>query len=594
MHFPMRQQCQHKPLRFALALLACALVLPLALRAGETAATTSASAPASDYAHIAILSTTDLHGHILPVDYYTGKPDQTTGLAKVATLIKHARNDTPNLLLLDCGDVIQGTPLVYYHNRLNNTPPDPMMLAMNALHYDAMTIGNHEFNFGPAVLNKARDEAHFPWLSANIVRAAAAGAHDGIIATSGSAAATSPFKPYIIKEIDGVRIAILGLTTPGIPDWEDKPNYAGLEFLDPVETARKYVPILREKERADIVIIAMHMGLETDLDIGRPVPNQSSRENTAIEIAKNVLGIDAIFMGHTHRDIPALIINNVLLCQAGKYGDHLIRADIYLEKTLQALEANATVPAARWRITARGARSIAIDEHIPADPEILALAAPYDRETQTWLAKTIGACHRELTATDSRFRSTAIIDLIQRVQLDTARADISFCASFNTAARIPAGDITVRDLCSLYTYENTLVAVELTGAQVKAALEHSARYYRVTTAENGARAIEADPKIPGYNYDMAAGVTYEIAPSRAIGDRIQNLRWQGNPIDPAQKFRVAINNYRLNGGGGYTMFKDAPVLWRSSEEIRDLIIDWVTRHREIPADPINNWRLIEN
>ncbi len=197
-----------------------------------------------DRVHITILGTTDLHGNINPVDYYTDKPDNR-GLAKIATLIKRARKEEPNLLLIDSGDTIQGSPLESFHNRKNNQPPDPMMLVMNSLHYDLMTVGNHEYNFGLKVLEKARSEARFPWISANTYETGTNKTH---------------YQPYVIREVAGVRIGILGLTTPGIPNWDNAPNYAGLEFREPVSEAKKWIPLLRKKERADVVIIAMHMG----------------------------------------------------------------------------------------------------------------------------------------------------------------------------------------------------------------------------------------------------------------------------------------------------------------------------------------------
>src|SRR6266550_5860229 len=227
-----------KPGRIFVPLPVLALLLALFVWAG-------AQQPGTSRVHITIISTTDLHGNILPRDYYTGKPD-ARGLAKAATLIKKARQENPNLLLLDSGDTIQGTPLEYYHNKKNNQPPDPMMLAMNALHYDAMAVGNHEYNFGLQVLEKARREAKFPWLSAN---------------TYDKGTAKTHYPPYIVKEIAGVRIGVLGLTTPGIPNWDNAQNYEGLEFREPVSEAKKWVPLLRQKEKVDVVVIAMHMGL---------------------------------------------------------------------------------------------------------------------------------------------------------------------------------------------------------------------------------------------------------------------------------------------------------------------------------------------
>jgi 2',3'-cyclic-nucleotide 2'-phosphodiesterase (5'-nucleotidase family) len=523
-----------------------------------------ASSSAARRVHIIVLGTTDLHGNLYPLDYYTNKPDNR-GLAKIGTLIKQARKETPNVLLLDSGDTIQGTPLETYHNKKNNQPPDPMMLAMNSLDYDSMTVGNHEYNFGLKVLEKARAEAKFPWLSAN---------------TYNRGTNQNHYQPYIVKQIAGVRIGVLGLTTPGIPNWENAPNYAGLEFREPLLEARKWVPLLRGKERADVVVIAMHMGLEEDLRSGEVNPGQVPNENQAIVIAQQVPGIDLIFMGHTHRDVPSVVINGVQLIQANYWGRHLARVDLYLENA-----------GTRWRIAARAARTIAADERVVPDPELLKIGEPYDRETQAWLARAIGNSEVELTAGDARFRDTAILDLIQRVQLEAGQADVSLAAVFNPDARIAKGPVTVRDIAGLYVYENTLVVLEVTGQQLKDALEHSAKYFR--PYEPGKSAADlVDEKIPAYNFDIAEGVTYVLNIAKPVGQRIENLQFRGRPLAPTQKLRLATNNYRVNGGGGYTMYKGAPVVYRSSAEIRELIIDWVERHKNIPPAPTNNWRIV--
>jgi 2',3'-cyclic-nucleotide 2'-phosphodiesterase/3'-nucleotidase len=222
---------------------------------------------------------------------------------------------------------------------------------------------------------------------------------------------------------------------------------------------------------------------------------------------------------------------------------------------------------------------------------VLKLAETYDAETQAWLSRSIGQSTEELTAREARFRDTAILDLIQRVQLDVGKADVSMVASFNPEARIPKGAVTVREIAGLYVYENTLVVLEVTGQQLKDALEHSARYFRAY--EPGKSAAELiDEKIPAYNFDIAEGVTYELDISRPFGDRIQKLSFRGQPVKATQKFRLATNNYRVNGGGGYTMYKKAPVLYRSSDEVRELIIDWVERNKTIPVQATGNWRLV--
>src|SRR6185295_15380729 len=198
----------------------------------------------------------------------------------------------------------------------------------------------------------------------------------------------------------------------------------------------------------------------------------------------------------------------------------------------------------------------------------------YNRETQAWLSRAIGESGEELTATEARFHDTAILDLIQQVQLEAGKADVSMAAVFNPEARIAKGPVTVRDIAGLYVYENTLVVLEVTGQQLKEALEHSAKYFRPYEAGKSPAEL-VDEKIPAYNFDIAEGVTYVLNIAKPIGQRIENLQFQGKPLLPAQKFRLATNNYRVNGGGGYTMYQGAPVAYRSGEEIRELNIDWV-------------------
>jgi 2',3'-cyclic-nucleotide 2'-phosphodiesterase/3'-nucleotidase len=520
---------------------------------------------ATERAHLTVLSTTDLHGHIYPFDDYTQKPADV-GFAKIATLIKQERERSPDLLLIDSGDVIQGTPLAYIHDSKNNGPIDPMMLVMNSLRYDCMAIGNHEYNFGLGVLEKARHEARFPWLSANTYR---------------TGTQENAFQPYLIKTVAGVRVGILGLTTPGIPSWENPENFAGLEFRETVSEARKWTSILRDREKVDVVIVAMHMGLNYDPDSGKGDVGDIPDENAAITIAQQVPGIDLIVMGHTHRDVPAVVINGVLLAQAEKWGRKLIRADLYLSRSDSD---------ERWAVTIKSSRSLSVSGVAP-DQEILSATARYQEEAQTWLDRVIGENATALSAQDGSLRDTALLDLVQRAQLDASGADVSLAANFNPAARIPAGPVAVRDIASLYTYENTLYVIEVTGAQLKEALEHSARFFLPYEKGKSPREL-VDPAIPGYNFDVAEGVSYDIDLRRPYGDRIQNLRFKNASLVPDRRLKLAINNYRFNGGGGYTMFKDAPIISHSSEEIRDLIITWVEKHKTIPAEPSGNWRIL--
>lgn len=515
--------------------------------------------------HVTVLSTTDLRGRIHPVDYYTGEP-ANHGLAKVGSLIKRARLLDPELILVDSGDTIEGTPYAYHATIVEPDTPNPMMAVMNDLRYDAMVPGNHEFNFGLDALNRARRAARFPWISANIC----------LEGTEDPANA-----PYIIKQVRGVRVGVLGLTTPIVPTWEDAENFAGLAFTDPVKAAHRWVRELRRRNRVDVVIVAMHMGLEEDILSGVPIPGQFPDENAAVRIAREVPGIDLILMGHTQNEVPALNINGVLLTQAGKYGEFLSRTILMLERS---------EPTAPWRVIGKTATTHPMTDEVPANPNILKLAEASYAAAEDWLDRPIGFSPGALSAARSRFEDTAIMDLIHQAQIDAGEADVSLAASFNPAARLDGGEITVRDIAQLYPYENTLIVVELTGSELREVLEHAAGYFGpVQRGQPLETAI--NPGMPGYAYDMAEGVDYVIDLSRPVGERITNLNFRGRPLRDGQKLRVAINNYRRNGGGGYPALSDAPVLRRSTDSVRDIIIEWVRTHADIPMQPNDNWRI---
>lgn len=544
-------------------LMICCLVAAMAL----LPIASGAKSNPPERAHITILSTTDLHGNIYTIDYNTNTRD-ARGLARVATILKQARSETPNLLLLDSGDTIQGTPLAFHHAKINNTPPDPMMMVMSAMGYDAMTVGNHEYEFGWDVLNKARRDARFPWLSANTYK-------KGTDQTF--------FEPFLIKQVSGVRVGILGLTTPAMPSLDDPERYySKIEVREPVSEARKWVAMLRDKEHVDVVIIAMHMGLEADLRTGETYPGQMPNENAAIAIAQQVPGIDVILMGHTHREVHDLYINGVLLAQAEKWGHCVARVDVSLERS----EGNG-----RWRVVGKSGRTIAIGNQVPADPEIIKIAEPYHRETQAWLDQVIGDSPVEMRAGEERFRDTAILDLVHRVQLESGNADVAMSMSLNAKARIPKGALTIRNIIGLYEYEASPIVIEVTGKQLKEALEHSARHFG-EYKPNTPLADLFDERFPPYTYDVAEGIEYELDISKPIGNRVQNMRFRGKPVQSTQKLRLATITFRVNGGAGYTMFKNARVIWRSTKDLRELIAEWVKSRGTIPTTATNNWRLL--
>jgi 2',3'-cyclic-nucleotide 2'-phosphodiesterase/3'-nucleotidase len=508
---------------------------------------------------ITLLATTDLHGNLFPYDYYTAQP-AARGLAKIATLIQTARAENPNNLLIDCGDTIQGTPMeaVYQQKGGPGLDRDPMMLAMNAIGFDAMVVGNHEFNFGLKNLAKARADAHFPLISSNI------GATPG--------AAVQAFAPYFLKTVAGVKIAVIGVTTPMIPTWEAEEHYRGYRFESGVDAVKRTIAELHEREHPDLVIVAAHSGLGAADD---------SRENMVRQIATNVPGIDAIVFGHTHQQLASLQIGDVLLMQPKNWGISLGRMDF----VLQPKETSG------WKIVSKSSRLIPVTRDTVADPKILEIGRPYHELAERYLSTAVADAPVSLDSRLARVEDTALIDAIQEVQLFYSKADVSFASSFNARVSVPQGPVTIRQIAALYVYENQLYVVEGTGKMVRAALENSARYYN-TCAGDCTHGPLINSHVIGYNYDMAQGVDYEIDLTQPAGQRIRNLRWHGKPLDDNQPLRIAVNNYRAGGSAGYSMFRDATILWRSPDEIRDLVIQYYSEHKTLPAHPDNNWRVV--
>lgn len=511
--------------------------------------------------HITLLGTTDIHGNLLPEDYYANRP-APRGLVKIASLIQEIRAAQPNTLLLDSGDTIQGTPLAFYFARKDTSLPNPTIAVMNAMRYDAAACGNHEFNFGEDVLWKAKGEAHFPILAANIKQEYKSGAEF--------------FQPYIIKNVAGIRVAIVGFVTPGVPRWEIPAHYKGYQFEQIVESARRVIPEVRKQ--ADLVVVIAHSGLGRDPKLNAPdAADDITGENAIYALAESVPGIDVILFGHTHREVAQEMVNGVLLVQARNWAQSLAKVDVEMERDASGA----------FHVAEKKSGVIPVTMDTPADPELMKLVAPYEAATQKYLNAAIATSSRDMTGEKARYEDEPLVDLIHAVQLEVGHADISFATMFLTTSHIPAGPVTVRQLASLYIYENTLYVVEMTGAQVKDALEHAASFFPAWPPADTTRPLE----LPGYNADSAEGVSYTIELTRPVGDRIRNLSREGKPIDPAQKFRVAINNYRYTGGGHYDVFKGLPIVYRSPEEVRELIIQYVTQKGKISDTTDHNWSI---
>ena len=335
-------------------------------------------AQAPERVTVTILATSDLHGHIYPYDYYTGKP-ANLGLAKVATILKQIREKKPEALLVDCGDTIQGSPLVSVHAQQvaahdPKAGPNPMMLAMNVMDYDGMVVGNHEFNYGPEVMLKAMKDAHFEWLSANVPPAVNATEALGMRNKAHSQVFDSlldrTFEPLIVEDVHGVTVAIIGVTTPAVPSWERPENIEMYRFEPLVASLREWVRHAREIRKADVVIVAAHSGLERSLEDAQPFPSQIPGENAVYQIAMAVPGIDCIVYGHTHQELAGRRVNGVILAQPKFWGQSVAEMNIVVER------ASRTDP---WKVVEKNSRVIPVTEKTEADAEILEMTEEIGR-----------------------------------------------------------------------------------------------------------------------------------------------------------------------------------------------------------------------
>ncbi|MEU7782587.1 bifunctional metallophosphatase/5'-nucleotidase [Micromonospora parva] len=547
---------------------------------------------------LTLLGTSDTHGNVYNWDYYRDaeyddSKQNDIGVAKLATLINQIRRERRGkaTLVLDAGDTIQGTPLATYYAKQEpitaTGEKHPMARAMNVIDYDAVTLGNHEFNYGLPLLDLWIRQLGFPALAANAVNA-----------KTGKPA----FLPYVIKKVSlgfaapTLRVGILGLTNPGVAIW-DKGNVEGkLRFDDMIATAAKWVPIMRARG-ADLVLISAHGGDSGTSSYGPELPN----ENPVALIAQQVPGIDAILFGHAHNEVVERFVTNertgaqVLLSEPSKWGQRLTRMDFTLARER-----------GRWTITKKAATMLNTNT-VVEDPKVLAAVRAQHQKTIAYVNQVVAQSTVELSAAESRYRDTPILDFINHVQTEvvgaalagTAYADLpvlSIAAPFSRTAVFPAGDVKIRDVAGLYVYDNTLEAVVLSGAEVRAYLEYSAKYFR-TLAPGAPVDPEqiSDPAVPDYNYDVFSGVDYDIDISKPVGQRITRLVLAGTdtPVADNAQFVVAVNNYRRSGGGNFPGIVKTQV-YNAQQEIRQLLIDWAQAKGTIdPADFFQpNWRLV--
>ncbi|MEU1181299.1 5'-nucleotidase C-terminal domain-containing protein [Streptomyces sp. NPDC005820] len=544
-----------------------------------------------------ILGTTDLHSHVFDWDYYkdaaySDSKGNSVGVARVATLVKQQRQakGEDHVLLVDAGDIIQGTSLAYYFARvepITNGVKHPMAVAMNHMRYDAAALGNHEFNYGIEVLRKFEKQCRFPLLGANALDAKTL---------------RPAFPPYTVKKIrvpgaPDIKVGILGLTNPGIAIW-DKDNVSGkMVFPGLVEQAKKYVPRLRALG-CDVVFLTDHSGLDGSSSYGDELPYV---ENASNLVAEQVPGIDAILVGHTHVEVPSYTVKNA------ETGEEVLLSEPYCwGYRLSVFDFEVELEHGRWKVVGKTAQTLnpnTVDE----DPEIKKLLEADHELVVKYVNTAVGTCTADLSAAESCWKDVPIMDFIHEVQMQTVKAGlstadaalplISVAAPFSRTADIPAGAVTIKDVAGLYIYDNTLYGKKLTGAQLKDYLEYAAKYYHQVpagTAVDTATLTNAN-NFWDYMYDTAAGVAYDIDIAAAEGSRIKNLSYDGTAVTDDQVFVVAVNNYRANGGSGYPHIASAAIAYSSTNEIRQLMIDYVTAKGTLnPADfAVTNWKLTQ-
>jgi 2',3'-cyclic-nucleotide 2'-phosphodiesterase/3'-nucleotidase len=539
---------------------------------------------------ISIIESTDVHGVILPYDYIEKTP-LNASLASAFTYIKKVRNEKDATILLDNGDNLQGQPEVYYYNFIDTVSPHFLAEVMNYMGYDAGTVGNHDVEAGHAVYDRMVKEYNFPLLAANAV----------------SVKTGKPyFKPYYVIEKEGIKIAVFGMVTPAIPNWLPEELYAGIEFRDMVETAKLWMPQIMN-EKPDLVVGLFHSGW----DKPREAAQNSSpmNENGSAAVAYNVPGFDIIFNGHDHRIANEKIVNSagdtVLILDGGSKSEKLAQADItFSSKKIKGKK--------QRKITGQ---IINVSDYKP-DNDFIAKFAPQHEKINEYVNRVIGNSTATISSRDAYFGPSAFIDMIHKIQLEITGADISFAAPLSFDVQIAKGPITVGDMFKLYRFENMLYTMSLSGEEIRKYLEYSYSEWLNTMKSTGdpmlkfrlgkdGKPLVTDGKVwlknQPYNFDSAAGIDYTVDISKPEGSRITIKGFtDGRPFEQNKMYKVAVNSYRGNGGGGH--FTEGAgigkeelrsrVVGSTDRDLRFYILKSIELQKTVSPVPLNNWKII--
>lgn len=530
-----------------------------------------------------IVQTSDIHGNFFPYDFINRKA-WGGSLARVHAFAEEQRKTFgENLILLDNGDILQGQPSVYYYNFIDTVSSHLCADMLNFMRYDAANMGNHDIETGHAVYDRWVKECNFPVLGANII----------------DTKTGAPYlPPYKIIERDGIKIAVLGLITPAIPAWLAENLWEGLQFEDMETSARKWVKIIQEKEKPDILIGLFHSGRDASKNTGK------WNENASLTVAQNVPGFHIVLMGHDHRqfcqNVPNCEGNYVMAVNPGSNGNDVSDIDITITKNGNETSMNID------------ARLTDMNKYEPSQEFMAHFKKQYD-DVDNFVKQKIGTITASLDTRPAYFGSSAFIDFIHTLQLAISGADISFAAPLSFDATIDKGDIYMSDMFNLYKYENMLYVMELTGKEIKDYLEYSYSIWTrqmtspddsllllkdITPEEDKSHAIFANPS---YNFDSAAGIIYTVDVTKPQGEKISiSSMDDGTPFLMDKTYKVAINSYRGNGGGelltrGAGIPQDqlhARIVFSTDKDLRFYLMEYIRKQGTLSPKALNQWRFI--
>lgn len=529
------------------------------------------------------IETSDVHGSFFPYDFINRKP-KAGSLARVATYVNQLRSQHgENVILLDNGDILQGQPVNYYSNYVDTTSANIAAQVVNYLRYDAQTIGNHDVETGHRVYDKWVSATHCPILGANVI----------------DTKTNKPYlKPYTILKRGGARIAIIGLLTPAIPNWLGENLWSGLRFEEMVSSARQWMRVVKEQEKADIVIGLFHSGK----DGGITTPNY--KEDAALAVAREVPGFDVVFFGHDHTRYADAITNSegkrVVCLDPANNAMSVAQADLQLVKK----KGRWCVKESQWKLV-----DVA---DLPVDNDFVDHFSAFNETVKAYADRVIGTFENTISTRDSYFGNSAFNDLILNLELSITKADVAFNAPVSFDVAIKKGPVRVADMFNLYKYENQLFVMRLTGKEIRKALEMSYDLWVNTMTSPDDHLLLLDSKTRGdqqrlgfknfsFNFDSAAGIDYEVDVTKPNGQKVKVLRMSnGEPFDENKYYKVAVNSYRANGGGelltrGAGIAKDDlndRIVWRSEYDLRHYLMEEIKRLGTLNPKPNTNWRFV--